>query len=347
VGRLTPVDTNSPLIDLRSDAVTRPSPAMWEAMQADPLDWSHGGDRTVRRLESRVAGLLGMTDALFVPTGTMANTLALLCSTHPGDTFVVEQTAHVLRSEGTAYHHLAGLRPVTVLGHRGHPGADQVADAAEDPSRPSLMWLENTHTFSGGTVAPRSNLDAVRDVADRRNMKVHLDGARLWNAAVAQGRTMAELAHGVDSVTVNLDKGLGCPGGSLLCGSANLVSAARERMVGLGGRLAQAGLLAACGLLATEDFESALRRDHELARELSEGLRRAGVEVDDPDTNIVLVAVDDAAAAQARLADSNVRVFARDSDTIRFVTHRDVGSAEIARVVELSALLSPPPESSR
>lgn len=341
------METESAAIDLRSDAVTRPSSAMWEAMQSDPLDWSPSGDRTVRRLESRVADLLGMADALLVPTGTMANTLAMLCWTQPGDTFVVDQSAHVLRSEGTAYLHLAGVRPLKVAGPRGHPTADQLAEAAEDSRRPVLVWLENTHTFAGGTVAPESNPGTVRDVAERWNMKVHLDGARLWNAAVAQGRTMAQLADGVDSVTVNIDKGLGCPGGSLLCGSTALVTAARERMVGLGGRLAQAGMLAACGLVAIEDFESSLHHDHELARELSEGLRRAGVDADRPDTNIVLVEVEDSAAVQARLAKSNVWAFVRDPVTIRFVTHRDVGPVEIARVAELAPLLSSTPGPSR
>lgn len=316
-------------------------------MQADPLDWSPSGDRTVRLLETRVAGLLGMADALLVPTGTMANTLAMLTWTRPGDAFLADRWAHVLRSEGDAYLRLAGVRPVTITGARGHPTADQVAEAAEDPSSPSLVWLENTHTFSGGTVAPDSNLGAVRDEAERRSMKVHLDGARLWNAAVAQGRTMAQLVHGVDSVTVNLDKGLGCPGGSLLCGSTALVAAARERMVGLGGRLAQAGMLAACGLVAIEDFESSLHRDHELARELGSGLRSAGVGAERPDTNIVLVEVDDAAATQARLAKSDVRVFVRDPGTIRFVTHRDVSPSDIARVVELAPLLSSTPRPSR
>lgn len=342
MGGVSQVVIDSDSIDLRSDAVTRPSPAMWQAMGADPLDWSPRGDRTVRRLESRVADLLGMADALFVPTGTMANTLAMLCWTEPGDTFVVDESAHVLRSEGDAYLRLAGVRPVTAAGPRGHPTADQWGEGTEHPSLPSLVWLENTHTFAGGTVAPESNLDVVREIAERRNLKVHLDGARLWNAAVAQRRTMAELAHGVDSVTVNLDKGLGCPGGSLLCGSTALVIAARERMVGLGGRLAQAGMLAACGLVALEDFESSLQRDHELARELSRGLRESGIAADQPDTNIVLVEVDDAAEVQARLAKRDVRVLARDPATIRFVTHRDVSPQGIARVLELAPLLLSP-----
>ena len=151
---------------------------------------------------------------------------------------------------------------------------------------------------------------------------------------------MAEVADGADSVTVNLDKGLGCPGGSLLCGSEDLVAAARERVLGLGGRLAQAGMLAACGLVAIEDFESSIERDHALARELGDGLRRAGAAAEHPDTNIVLVEVEDSAAAQARLADNNVQVFVRDPVTIRFVTHRDVGPVEIVRVVELAPVLA-------
>lgn len=326
-------------VDLRSDAVTRPDAAMWEAMRADPLDWTRDGDRTVSKLEDRVAAMLGKPAGLFLPSGTMANTVAAAVWTRPGDVFVVDGQAHVLRAEGEGYRRVAHLTPHRVPGLRGHPTAEQLADALERDERVSLVWTENTHTFSGGTVAPPESDLWMAELAGRSGVRVHLDGARLWNASVATGRTMAEVSRGADSVSVNLAKGLGCPAGSVLCGPLEFVDAARRTALALGGHMAQAGLLAACGLVALQHFEGIIRHDHDLAAELASGLRDAGVEVDDPPTNIVLVTVSNAAEKIARLARRGVLAFMRDASTIRLVTHRDIGPIEVERAVAAAGVL--------
>lgn len=330
-------DAAGPVVDLRSDAVTRPTAAMWHAMRTDPLDWSRLGDRTVSRLERQVAELVDKPAALFVPSGTMGNTLALLCWSSPGQAFVADRHAHVLRSEDDAYARLAGLAAAGVHGDRGHPTPDQVATALADDPAPALLWLENTHTFAGGTVATVDETAAVAGVAHAAGVAVHLDGARLWNAAVATGGSVADLARHVDTVTVNLNKGLACPAGALLCGPREVIDTARQRALGLGGLVSQAGMLAACGVVAVADPTGPLRRDHELAAELADRLRAVGVDADVPETNIVLATCRDAAAAVARLAAAGVLGMTRDASTLRLVTHRDVGEADIARAVAATA----------
>lgn len=327
------------LVDLRSDAVTRPSPAMWEAMRADPLVWSRGGDPTAAELERRVAEMAGFPAAVLLASGTMANTLALLVSTSPGDALLVDRHAHILRAEGGAYRTLAGLVPVAVETNGGHLDRADVDGAMSEGPRPSLVWLENTHTFAGGTVAGPDQMRPVVGAAKRAGMGVHVDGARLWNAAVASGSDLASLTDGADTVTLNLDKGLGCPFGAVLCGTPPTIRAVRERMVGLGGVLAQQGLLAAAGLAALDGHAERIERDHALARALADGLRAAGAEVDPPDTNIVFVRVSDALRTLERLARRGVLAFARDARTIRFVTHSDVGTEEIERVVAMGSVL--------
>ncbi len=321
-------------VDLRSDAVTRPSPAMWAAMQSDPLDWNRGSDATVAELEQRVATLTGKPAGLFVPSGTMANTLAACGWTQPGDHFVVDRYAHVLRSEGEAYARVARILPHAVSGTGGFPAPEEIEAVLESEARLSMVWLENTHTYAGGTVVPPQVEDFV--AALRLRVKVHLDGARLWNAAVAAARPLAELAAVADSVSVNLNKGLGCPAGAVLCGPVDFIASARDLMGAFGGSMAQPGLLAACGLVGLDDFESQVLRDHALAARLADGLRSAGLEVARPDTNIVLVAVQDAEATRSRLAHEGVFGFVRDPSTVRFVTHRDVDSDDIERAVAVA-----------
>ena len=333
-----PVDHRQ--VDLRSDAVTRPRPEMWEAMRSDPLDWSHDGDATVAELERQVADLVGKPAALFVPTGTMANALAAAVLARPGDRFVVDRTAHVLRSEGLSYQRIAGLEPYLVDGVRGHPTAAHLAEALAQSDTVSLLWLENTHTFAGGTLAAYQQDREMALAARDAGVRIHLDGARLWNAAVAGDRSMADLASVADTVTLNLTKGLGCPAGSILCGQPDVIDAARELALALGGFVAQAGLLAAAGLVSLRGFETAIARDHELAARLADGLRDAGVAVGEPETNIVLARVQDAVVVRDRLAVHGVLVFVRDPSTIRFVTHREIDPADIDHVVTMAGLLT-------
>lgn len=328
-------------IDLRSDAVTRPSSAMWRAMQSDPLDWGRDGDRTVAELESRVASMVGMSSGLFVPTGTMANTLALWVAAQRGDTFAVDQTAHVVRAEGDAYTHVAGLAAVAFHGPRGHPTVEQLSECLANEARLTLLWLENTHTFAGGTISPVEENQALIALAKDANMTVHLDGARLWNAAVAAGCELEVLVAGADTVTLNLDKGLGCPAGAILCGFEAQIAAARQLLPALGGSLAQPGLLAACGLAALADFVPTLERDHRLADMLAHGLRNEGIEVDHPDTNIVIAHVVDAAVAISALKEEGILAFARDARSIRFVLHREVSVSDVERAIRSAHALEP------
>lgn len=339
------VDPSLPLIDLRSDAVTRPSEPMWAAMRADTLDWSRFGDRTVDRLERRAAELLGVEAAILTPSGTMANTLSLLVATEPGGSFLVEATAHVMRSEGDAYRLLAAAVPALFAAERGHPTIDAIDDALQrsadaDGRLPAVLWLENTHTWSGGTVIRPDETDAIGAWAVDRGIHVHVDGARLWNAAVATGASVARLVQGADSVAVNLAKGLGGPAGALLGGSAAFIAEARQRMVALGGGLAQAGIMAACGLVALDEPLRVVEADHRRAERLAMGLRDAGARLRPPPTNIVLVEVDDARLRCEQLAAQGVLTLCRDERTLRMVTHRDLDDAAIDAVVERWATVS-------
>ena len=330
-------------IDLRSDAVTRPRPDMWQAMASDPLDWSRDGDATVVELESLVAELVDKPAALFVPSGTMANTLAATILADQGDSFLVDETAHILRAEGRSYERLARLEPHPVIGERGHPTASQVEDAVNRSGRVSLVWLENTHTFAGGTVSSFPEDQELAAVARRYGASIHLDGARLWNASVASGMPMAELASVADTVNLNLSKGLGAPAGSVLCGSPEVIESARDLTLALGGYVAQAGLLAAAGVASLQGFEVAIAADHELATRLAAGLRAAGLDADEPETNIVFVHVANAEEFRTQLAEVGVLAFVRDSSTIRFVTHREIEASDIDRVVALATGMSVTP----
>lgn len=320
-------------LDLRSDAVTRPQPEMWDAMQSDPLDWSHDGDATVTELERLVSDLVDKPAGLFVPSGTMANTLAASVLSEPGDTFVVDRNAHIVRAEGCSYRRIAGLKPHPVDGSRGHPTVGDLADSLAQSDTVSLVWLENTHTFAGGTVADFQSDQELAALARSSGVSIHLDGARLWNAAVASGRSMPDLASVADTVNLNLNKGLGCPAGSVLCGSIDFVQAARDLALAMGAFIAQAGLLAAPGVVSLRGFEAAIERDHQLATLLAAGLNAVGLDAAEPETNIVLVQVTDAAATRARLEDNGVLAFVRDPSTIRFVTHREVDAAGIDWIV--------------
>lgn len=333
----------SEAIDLRSDAVTRPTEAMWSAMRSDGLAWSRFGDSTVRALEERAAHLTGTAEAVFAPTGTLANTLALLAITRPGDAFVVDRRAHVIMSEDRSFARLAGLYPETLVGERGQLSAVQVEAALSlrhlgTVLRTPLVWLENTHTAAGGTVAGPNMIAEIAEVAARHGASVHIDGARLFNAACALGLPPVRLVPPGASVTINLNKGLGAPAGAVLCGPAAIVAEARARLLGLGGILAQAGLIAAAGLVALEDSNVAqLAVDGALAATLAAALSRViGTSVSAPETNIVFLELpvgNSATAAKAFLAARGVHVLAYGERALRLVTHRDVQVGHVPRVV--------------
>ena len=333
------------MIDLRSDTVTQPTPAMREAMaRAEVGDDVFGDDPTVKELEAETAAILGKEAALFTPSGTMANQLALRVQTEPGDEILVEGQAHIYYYESGAPAALSGVMCRCLPGLRGVFTAADVASAVR-PADPhfaptKLICIENTHTRGGGTIWPLERLRDIVEVAGHHGLRLHLDGARLWNAAVATAIPERDYAAGFDSVSVCFSKGLGAPVGSALSGPRELIRRARRFRKMLGGGMRQAGILAAGALYALEHHRSRLAEDHANARALAAGLAQLpGLELDasPPQTNMVLFRVQSLPAATlARELDAvGVRVLALGPDTLRAVTNLMVPAADIALAVEL------------
>jgi threonine aldolase len=328
--------------DFRSDTVTRPTPAMRRAMaEAEVGDDVYGEDPTVRRLEERTAELLGREAALFVPTGSMGNQIALRIQARPGSEVIVESRAHVLNAEMGAMSALSGLlpRPIATADGILAPEAVEPWIQTDHPlrSRTALLALENTINFWGGRVVP---LDAQRRLAAlcrRLGIALHLDGSRIWNAAAASGIGARELCEGADTVNVCFSKGLGAPAGSAIAASRDLVDEARRARKLFGGGMRQAGVLAAAALVAL-DSRDRLSEDHALARRLAGGL--AGVPgVTLPygcDTNIVIFVVPRGTRASEWVTgfrERGVLCAAYPGEEVRMVTHRDVGSADVERAL--------------
>ncbi|MEU7188574.1 GntG family PLP-dependent aldolase [Streptomyces sp. NPDC045369] len=330
-------------IDLRSDTVTKPDAEMRAAMAAaevgdDVLD----GDPTMRELEERAAQLLGGEAALWVPTGCMGNTIALMLHLQRGDRFLVPRAAHVLDNElGTAAWLAGGMpEPLAWDAGPGRPSPEAVTAAAGSQGpyyrlRTPLLCLENTHNAAGGAVTAPAEHARLVEAAHAAGLKVHLDGARIWNAAAALGVKPAELTAGVDSVQACLSKGLGAPVGSLVAGPRDFVDEARRVRKMLGGGVRQGGVLAAAGLVALDRLER-LHEDHEAARELADGLAELGLRVRGPQTNIVLAEVDDLQKWLTRLRAAGVLASSMDG-CVRFVTHRDVSRADIGEALRRTA----------
>lgn len=328
-------------LDFRSDTVTRPDDTMRAAMaSAEVGDDVLDHDPTMRALEERVAGLLGVAAALWVPSGCMGNAIALMAHLQRGDAFLAPDGAHVLGAELGTPAWLGGGMPVP-LPHDAGPGRPSPATvraAAGTGSggpyytlRTTLLCTENTHNAAGGTVTTAGEHAALVAAARAAGLAVHLDGARLWNAAVALGSKPAELASGVDTAMVCLSKGLGAPVGSLVAGTAAFVAEARRLRKMLGGGVRQGGVLAAAGLVALDRLDE-LVHDHDLARALADGLAELGWKVAPPVTNMVLAAVDDLPGTLADLADRGV-LAGPMAGRLRFVTHRDVTRADVAEVL--------------
>lgn len=321
-------------IDLRSDTVTRPVAAMRAAMSAAAVgDDVYGEDPTVNRLQELAAARLGVEAALFVPSGTMANQLAIRALTRHGDVVLASPGCHLLRYESGAAAALAGVQ-IHTIGGAGTFDADDVRAAL--PPRDAhyapigAVALENTHNAAGGRVWPFDQLRAVVDAARGEGLRLHLDGARLWNAVVASGIAAARWVEGFDSVAFCLSKGLGAPVGSLVCGSRALIERVHRLRKMYGGGMRQAGVLAAAGLYALEHHVERLAEDHRNARRLAEGLSAMGVAVEPaPDTNIVLFRPPDAGRWWQGLHERGVLLNPSDRRTLRAVTHLDVSAEDI------------------
>lgn len=334
-------------IDLRSDTVTQPSAEMRAAMaSAEVGDDVLERDPTLARLEARVAELLGMEAALWVPSGCMGNLIALMLHLKRGDRFLAPAQAHVLGSELGTGAWLAGGMPEALAweGGPGRPTPAQVTKAAGNPGpyytlRTTLLCLENTHNFAGGTVTPLVEHRALVAAAKSAKLAVHLDGARLWHAAAALDLPPATLAEGADTVQVCLSKGLGAPMGSLLGGSKALITEARRVRKMLGGGVRQGGIVGAAGLVALA-YLPRIAEDHAKIRRLAEGLRAFGIAAPVPETNILLVPVPDAAAALVALEAAGVRALPV-GPAIRFIAHRDLAMADIEEALRRIEPLAP------
>ena len=332
-------------IDLRSDLHGRPTDEMWEAMRAAPLGWAtYGEDSSVNELQERVAGLLGKEAALWVPTCGMANLVALLTIARRGSVVVLEASSHVLTSEAMGIEQIAGLEPRSLSAHDGRLDPVEVEELIVE-ARAAMLVLENTHTRAGGTVLTPELTAELAGAAQRHGAYVHLDGARLFNAAVALGIPVRELAAPVNTVAISLNKGLCAPMGTILAGQAKVIELAHRTLRELGGAsVHKAGIPAAAALVALDALVDRLADDHRRARELAALLQDvSGLDVRpaEIETNIVLVDVGGTGLAPDEflrlLAERGVLGMERDTTRVRFVTHRLIGDAEISRAAEAVA----------
>ena len=330
------------MIDLRSDTVTRPTEAMRRAMAEAPVgDDVFGEDPTVNALEEYVAGLLGKEAAIYCPSGTMTNQIGLFASTNRGEEVLLHEGAHIFVYEAGAPALLSGVQVRTLTGEAGIISPDALRAIVRPENvhfpRSRLLCLENTHNTAGGKVYPPEDFAAVAGEARALGLKVHLDGARLFNAAVATGVPAREWCAHSDTVSVCSSKGLGAPVGSLLAGSEEVIYEARRARKAFGGGMRQAGVIAAASLYAFEHHVERLAEDHERAKRLAAGLQSAGYAVEPPETNIVLVGVGDAEGFLAALAREGVLATPAKAGYVRLCTHLDVGDREIEAAIEAAS----------
>jgi len=333
-------------IDLRSDTVTKPTPAMRKAMaEAEVGDDVFGEDPTVNALQEKVANLLGKEAALFVPSGTMANQLSIKSHTQPGDEVIIEGSSHPYNFEGGAGAALSGIQFHCLKGPRGILDASQ----NEESIRPAdhhfavtrLICLENTHNRGGGSIYPLEKMAEIYRLAKSKELSVHLDGARVWNASVATGIKPQEYAQWADSVSVCLSKGLGAPIGSLVAGDKEFVNRVHRFRKMFGGGMRQAGIIAAAGIYALDHHLERLREDHQNARRLAVGVKELkGVSIDPKhvETNIVIFDVANTRMTAPQVGEAmkkeGVLIHAFGKAQIRLVTHLDVTAEDIEKALK-------------
>jgi threonine aldolase len=343
------------MIDLRSDTVTKPTSAMRKAMaEAEVGDDVYGEDPTVNRLQDRAAEIFGKEAAIFVPTGSMGNQIAVKLHTQPGDEVIIEERGHILNWElgapavvsGVTFRTVRAAAPTAMLTWEEIETALHV-DTPYYSCPTGLICLENTHNFGGGSVMSAAETSAICDNAHRHGIPVHIDGARIFNAATALGESVARISEKADSVQFCLSKGLGAPIGSMLVGKKDFIDSARSWRKRLGGGMRQVGVIAAAGLVALEESPARLHEDHENAKRLAHGLAEiAGVSID-PDTistNIVIFSVVSESISAKQTCE---RLFAEDivaspfGNSIRMVTHFDVTSDDIdTTLIALAKILN-------
>lgn len=337
-------------IDLRSDTVTKPDRGMLEAMMAAEVgDDVFGEDPTVIRLQEMVADLLGKEEALFTPSGTMCNQIAVRLHTSPSDEVLLDAGSHIRNYEGAAAAALSGVQLFPIPGERGIMTASQVEASIrtgyEWEPRPRLLCIENTHNKAGGTVYPIDRLVELGAVAKKHRLGYHMDGARIWNAAVALNETEKAISAPFDTVSVCLSKGLGTPMGSVLAGSKAIMTHARRYRKLLGGGMRQIGFAAAAGIYALDHNRSTLSLDHQKAQVLAKGLAsfsNVSISLENVETNIVIFDVVDGRTALQilpLLAKEGVRMIPFGPTTIRATTHRDVSMEDMEYALERAQLV--------
>jgi threonine aldolase len=333
------------MIDLRSDTVTRPTEAMLESMREATFgDDSRDGDETVKKLEALAAERTGKEAGAFMPSGTMANLVAMLTHAQRGGEVLLEEGSHTLNAELGGIAGVAGLFYRGVPGRRGAMDVDSLREAIRPYARQhmgtALVWMENTHNRAGGAVLPLAHMQAVHGLARERGVPVHLDGARIFNAATALGCAAADISRHSDSVCFCVSKGLSAPVGSVLCGAAAFIERARAYRRMVGGNMRQAGPLAAAGIVALETMANRLVEDHHTAQRLAAGFHRVDPSLCDPqdvETNLVRVDVRKsgrrAAQWSADLKAKGVLVAPADIHVLRFVTHRHISAPDVDAAV--------------
>lgn len=329
------------MIDLRSDTVTQPTEAMLESMREATLgDDSRDGDPTVMKLEQLAAERMGKEAGAFMPSGTMANLVAMLTHAQRGGEVLIDEGSHTLNAELGGIAAVAGLFYRGIPGRRGAMGIEALREAVRPTLRnqmgTAIIWMENTHNRAGGAVLPLDHMQAVYALARENAVPVHLDGARIFNAAAALKTEAAQVAQHADSVCFCVSKGLSAPVGSVLCGTNAFIERARAFRRMVGGNMRQAGPLAAAGIVALETMVDRLVEDHRTAKRLAEGLYRIDSSLVDPrevDTNLVRVEVGKSGRRAAQwsldLKQKGILVSPCDIHALRFVTHRHIGEADI------------------
>jgi threonine aldolase len=342
----------SKMIDLRSDTVTRPGPEMRRAIaEAVVGDDVFGDDPTVIALEERVASMLGTDAALFVPSGTMANQIALACITEPGDEVILDRQCHIFNYEVAAAPALSGLQFNPLDGKTGVITADQIRPHIRTPNLhcpvTRVITVENTHNRAGGHVFPFDEMKRIKALAESHGLKVHLDGARLANAVVASGVSFRDYGSCADTVNMCFSKGLGAPVGSIVSGATEVIRKARRKRKQFGGGMRQAGILAAAALYALDHHIARLKQDHDHARRLGDAIEAVdGLELVYPvETNIVIFRVDEKFATVegllAALREHGVLAVSFGPAWVRMVTHLDVSSRDIDTAVDALKRLKP------
>ncbi len=332
-------------IDFRSDTVTRPTPAMQEAMmKAKVGDDVFGEDPSINELEQMASTMFGIEAALFCPSGTMTNQIAIKCHTQPGDDVICDESSHVYQYEGGGIAFNSGASVRLLPGDLGRITAEQVRNAIQpdDPHRPhsSLVCLENTSNRGGGSCYDFEEIKKIKLVCTENNLAFHLDGARIWNALVAKKETPKQYGEVFDSISICLSKSLGCPVGSLLLGKKDLIKKARRVRKAFGGGMRQAGFLAAAGVYALEHHIERLAEDHAHAKEIAATIAKKGFTkfVLPVETNIIIFELNDSISAPelvAKLKEHNILGYAISTNRIRLVLHLDISKAMTKTTIQV------------